>query len=109
MEGDKLKVLVRMDVDCNSARIEVKGNVDSLNIRALYAVARRAASLAPGLGTVLDLGKASATSHALDELLGCAELQALPANAGPDPVPCNLSVVVPKGAAAPGCEVALAA
>jgi hypothetical protein len=95
MEGDKLKVLVSMDVDCDSARIEVKGNVDSRNVQALHAVARRVNTLMPGLGIVLDLAAASATREAAQELRACADAQALPAGAGQDPVPCSLSAVLP--------------
>lgn len=129
MEGDKLKVLVSMDVDCDSARIEVKGSVDSRNVQALHAVARRVNTLMPGLGIVLDLAAASATPEAARELRECADAQALPAAAGEDPVPCNLSAVLPAEAARPapsaqragdagrlagaavasGCDVALAA
>lgn len=95
MEGDKLNVLVSMDVDCHSARIEVKGSVDSRNVQALHAVARRVNTLMPGLGIVLDLAAASATAEAARELRECADAQALPAGAGQDPVPCNLSAVLP--------------
>lgn len=101
MEGDKLKVLVSMDVDCRSARIEVKGSVDSRNVQALHAVARRVNTLMPGLGIVLDLAAASATAEAARELRECADAQALPAGAGQDPVPCNLSAVLPAEAAEP--------
>jgi hypothetical protein len=101
MEGDKLKVLVSMDVDCDSARIEVKGNVDSRNVQALHAVARRVNTLMPGLGIVLDLAAASATREAAQELRECADAQALPAGAGQDPVPCNLSAVLPVKTAQP--------
>lgn len=101
MEGDKLKVLVSMDVDCHSARIEVKGSVDSRNVQAVHAVARRVNTLMPGLGIVLDLAAASATAEAARELRECADAQALPAGAGHDPVPCNLSAVLPVEAAKP--------
>jgi hypothetical protein len=108
MEGDKLKVLVSMDVDCASARIEVKGNVDSRNVQALHAVARRVNALMPGLGIVLDLAAASATAEAARELREWADARALPAGAGCDPVPCNLSAVLPAKAAS-AAQTAMAA
>ena len=55
----------------------------------------------PGLGIVLDLAAASATAEAARELRECADAQELPAGPGQDPVPCNLSAVLPPGAAKP--------
>jgi len=110
MESDKLNVVVSVDVDCSTARIKVKGHVDSRNIQALYSVVRRANALSPGHDTMLDLGRASATEEALAELERCAALQALPQDAGSGETACSLSLIPPaRPAAIAGAEVALAA
>ncbi|EMY32697.1 hypothetical protein D477_018731 [Arthrobacter crystallopoietes BAB-32] len=112
MESDKLKVVVGVDVECNTARIEVKGHVDTRNIQALYSVARRANALTAGPALVLDLARASATPEALEQLSGWAEAGMLPGAAGADGTECDLRVVQPSGAAVAAsgaADVALAA
>ncbi|GLB68009.1 hypothetical protein [Arthrobacter mangrovi] len=110
MEGDKLSVVVSVDVECNTARIKVMGDVDTRNVRALYSVARRANALSPGLGIVLDLGRASATADALAELEHCAAFQVLPQDAGSADTACSLSLIPSARTAATAVsQVALAA
>lgn len=110
MEGDKLSVVVGVDVECNTARIRVKGDVDTRNVRALYSVALRANALSPGLGVVLDLGPASVTADALAGLEHCAAFQVLPEDAGSGETACSLSLIPPaRTTAAAVSEVALAA
>jgi hypothetical protein len=100
MEPDKLRVVVGVDLDGNTARIKVRGNVDTSNVCALYGVARRANALTPGLEIVVDLANASATAGALDQLRNCEDSGKLPAAAGPGRIECNLHVLQPSRTAA---------
>jgi len=110
MESDKLDVVVAVDLECNTARIKVKGHVDARNIQALHSVARRANGLTDGLTIVIDLSRASATSEALGQLTGWAQAGTLPGAGGAGGVECVLRVVEPSRAAASAAgDVALAA
>ncbi len=51
----QLKVVVRLDIDQNSARLDVTGCLTDANYKALFPIIRRAASLVNGLGVVVDL------------------------------------------------------
>ena len=110
MEGGKLDVVVSVDVDCSNPRIQVKGTVDSSNVQALYAVARRAAVLGPEPAIVLDLSGATATTEALADLQAAAAAHTLPSADGLHAGTCRLTVTAPaKTTAAAGTDMALAA
>ena len=74
----KLDVKVGVDLDGASANIVVGGRVDDRNVQALYSVAHRANSLAPGFGITIDLTAASTQPEVLEELQACADAQSLP-------------------------------
>lgn len=72
----QLRVLVRLDIDQSSARLEVTGCLTGTNYRALIPIIRRAGSLVSGLGVIVDLNRAR---HIEDDGLNnlnqyCAEL-----------------------------------
>lgn len=70
--SDKLKALVQLDVEGSTARIEIRGSVDTRNVKALYVLAKRANCLAPGLDIVLDLQRATVHPKAMEQLRGTA-------------------------------------
>ena len=91
----KLKVTVRVDLECSAAHIEVRGRVDERNVLALYSLAKRANSLAAGLQITIDLQNASVDGAVLAHLQGCAEAGALPAHADPGQSDCRLRILAP--------------
>ena len=47
--ADKLRVLVRVDLDCARAQVAAQGHVTSKSVHGLYAVMKRANSLTAGM------------------------------------------------------------
>lgn len=54
MTTDKLRVLVRVDLDCASAQIATQGHVTSKSVHDLYDVMKRANSLTAGMTLELE-------------------------------------------------------
>jgi hypothetical protein len=52
---DKLRVLVRVDLDCATAQVAAQGHVTSKSVHGLYAVIQHANSLAAGIALELDM------------------------------------------------------
>ncbi|AUI52928.1 hypothetical protein [Arthrobacter crystallopoietes] len=92
---DKLEVLVRVDLECVSARIEVVGLVSARNVTALFNLAKRASSIITGLEVVLDLGGARVTPGALEQLTQSAASCHLPASLESMQTDCRLVIVPP--------------
>lgn len=96
--GRKIRVLVRLDTDLESARIQVGGTLTSDNLRALYAVARRTNALAPGIEILVDLSGARITGNALDDLKAVERQEHLPEASDPLHLACRLRVLEPVAA-----------
>jgi hypothetical protein len=101
----KLRVVVRLDIDQESAQIEVRGHVTTRNLVALYSLVRRTSSLASGLGVTINLQHARVEAAALEELHNCSESEHLPGYVATAGEGCRLEVIDPPGS---GTEAALA-
>lgn len=93
--NDKLKVLVKVDLECASAHIEVMGQVSAGNVQALSNLANRANSIHPGLHVVLDLGRSSVTPEALEQLTLSAASRLVPAPSDLMQADCCMEIVPP--------------
>ena len=91
----RLKVVVRIDADLETARIEVRGVLTGANLRALYVIARRTISLMHDMEIIIDLSRARVTDAALEQLRQCARLSKLASGVDSSEVPCHLSIVDP--------------
>lgn len=96
--NQKLRVLVRLDLDGASAHIEVRGNVTHRSIQALYTVAKRANALLSNMTLVFDLTHAFVEPEALDALRLCSKTRHLPAAVDPDQSDYRLRVIKPAAA-----------
>ncbi|TJY67284.1 hypothetical protein E4J89_15445 [Arthrobacter sp. CAU 1506] len=92
----KLKVTVRVDLECSSVHIDVRGRVDERNVLAVYSLAQRANSLAPGLEVAIDLQHASVDAAVLWHLQACAVSGFLPEYADPLQAECRLTILAPE-------------
>ncbi|MBO1267691.1 hypothetical protein [Arthrobacter cavernae] len=104
--NEKLRVLVRVDLDCSEAQVAAQGYVNSRNLQALYVVMRRANHLRQGIKLVVDVSHARVEPSALEQLRECSESHHLPASIDPLQADYQLSILEPREHAAP---VALAA
>ncbi len=94
--GDpKLKVLIRLNADAESARIEVHGVVTVANVRALYVVCRRVTSKLPSFELVLDLAHARVSAAAIEELRERARASLMYSGIDGTETPCRLRLVDP--------------
>lgn len=93
--GLKLKFLIRLDVDMNGARVQVRGRVTERNLGAVYAVARRTSTLVSGLPVLLDLRQAAVGRQPLGELRTACQSGELPSTAGSASTPCRLEILEP--------------
>ena len=89
----KLDVKVGVDLEGASASIAVQGRVDARNVQALYSLAQRANSLAPGFDITVDLTAASTQPEVLDELQACADSQSLPGSVDGRRTECKLRIL----------------
>jgi hypothetical protein len=90
---DKLRVLVRVDLDCAQARVAAQGHVTAQSVHALYAVMKRANSLTAGLILEVDMTRAEVDRDALEELHGCSRSHHLPPEVDPLQADCGFSVL----------------
>lgn len=97
----KLKILVSLDSDLQSARVVVHGTVTENNVAALYGILRRTNTFVPGMEILVDLGEAAAGPVVLDQLRTVTGEGRLPAAADPGRLPCRLRVLVPSGTPRP--------
>lgn len=101
---DKLEVLVRVDLECVSARVEVVGLVNARDVKALFNLAKRASSIITGLEVILDLGGARVTPGALEQLTLRAASCHLPASLDSMQADCRLVIVPPLEVAYPAAS-----
>jgi hypothetical protein len=80
---DKLRVLVRVDLDCAHARVAAQGHVTAESVEALYAVMKRANSLMAGLALEIDMTRADIDPDAVEQLRDCSRSHHLPAHVDP--------------------------
>jgi hypothetical protein len=93
--NDKLKVLVRLDLDCGQAEVAAQGHVTARSLQALYVVVKRANHLREGLRLVVDVSHARVEPAAMEQLQACSESRHLPAAIDPMQSECRLSIVAP--------------
>ncbi|MGM7774408.1 hypothetical protein ACSVHC_00035 [Arthrobacter sp. KNU-44] len=99
MTTDKLRVLVRVDLDCAKALVATQGRVTSKSIHGLYDVMKRANSLTAGMTLELDMTRAWIEPDALEELRTCSRSHHLPAHVDPLQSEYRLSILAPDYAA----------
>lgn len=92
---DKLKVLVRLDLDCGKAEVAAQGHVTAQNLQALYVVVKRANHLKEGLRLVVDVSHAHVEPAAMEQLQACSKSHHLPTSIDPLQAECNLSILAP--------------
>lgn len=103
---DKLRVLVRVDVDCAQAEIAAQGHVTVESVLGLYAVMKRANALMAGLALEIDMTGARIEPDALEQLRECSRSHHLPVHVDPLQSNYRFSILVPLDAAAlPGMAV----
>lgn len=95
---DKLRVLVRVDLDCARAQVAAQGHVTVESVRGLYAVMKRANSLMAGLALEIDMTGAQIEPDALEQLRSCERSHHLPIHVDPLQSDYRLSVLVPAEA-----------
>jgi hypothetical protein len=93
--NDKLRVLVRLDLDCGEAEVAAQGHVTARSLQALYVVVKRANHLKEGLRLVVDVSHARVEPAAMEQLQACSESHHLPAAIDPMQSECQLSIVPP--------------
>ena len=99
MTTDKLRVLVRVDLDCAKAQVAAQGHVTSKSVRGLYDVMKRTNSLTAGMALELDMTRARIEPDALEELWTCSRSHHLPAHVDPLQSDYKLSFLAPDNAA----------
>lgn len=97
--AEKLRVLVRVDLDCATAQVAAQGHVTSKSVHGLYAVMKRANSLTAGMALELDMTRARIEPDALEELRACSRSHHLPARIDPLQSDYRLSILTPDTAA----------
>jgi hypothetical protein len=93
--NQKLKVLVRVDLDCGEAQVAAQGHVTAQSIQALYVVMKRANHLREGLQLVVDVSHARVEPVALEQLRECSKTHHLPRSIDPQQSECNVRVLAP--------------
>lgn len=90
---DKLRALVRVDLDCAQAQVAAQGHVTVQSVHALYAVMKRANSLTAGLVLEVDMTRAEIDPEALEQLRNCSRSHHLPTHVDPLQADCKFSVL----------------
>jgi hypothetical protein len=93
--NDRLRVLVRLDLDCGQAEVAAQGHVTARSLQALYVVVKRANHLREGLRLVVDVSHARVEPAAMEQLQACSESHHLPATIDPMQSECQFSIVAP--------------
>lgn len=99
MTAEKLRVLVRVDLDCATAQVAAQGHVTTTSVHGLYDVMKRASSLTTGMALELDMTRARIEPDALEELRACSKSHHLPARVDPLQSDYRLSILTPDAAA----------
>jgi hypothetical protein len=95
--NDKLRVLVRLDLDGGHAAVAAQGHITAQSVQALYVVVKRANQFREGLQLTLDVSKAHVEPAALEELRACSKSHHLPAAIDPLQAECRFNIVAPAG------------
>lgn len=94
----KLNVLVSLDPDLASARVNVRGTLTPGNLGALFAIVRRTNAFLPGMSIALDLADAQADAAALSTLHTVSHDGVLPSAIDFAGQPCRLRILEPRAA-----------
>jgi hypothetical protein len=104
--NDRLRVLVRLDLDCGQAEVAAQGHVTARSLQALYVVVKRANHLKEGLRLVVDVSHARVEPAAMEQLQACSKSHHLPPSIDPLQSECNLSILAPVDRAPGGLRLA---
>jgi hypothetical protein len=96
---EKIRLLVKVDIDRAQIRIATQGHLTSRSLHALYVVVRRANSLMHGLALEIDVTGAKVDPAAMEALSRCSQSHHLPPLIDPQQSELNISVR-PSAAAA---------
>ncbi|BCW70902.1 hypothetical protein [Arthrobacter sp. NicSoilB8] len=107
--NEKLRVLVRVDLDGAKAHVRVQGHVTVQSVHGLYDVVKRASSLASGLALELDVTRAQIEPDAMGELHACAKSHHLPVHVDPLQHDYRIGILTPEHATSAAPSLALAA
>ena len=107
--NEKLRVLVRVDLDGAKAHVRVQGHVTAQSVHGLYDVVKRASSLASGLALELDVTRAHIDPAAMGELHACAKSHHLPLHVDPLQYDYRISILTPNPATPAAPSLVLAA
>jgi hypothetical protein len=91
----KLRILVRLDLDCTSVSMVTSGHVTAESVGALYSVVKRASSLMQGLTVIIDLTAAHVDAEALEQLQQCSHTKHLPGHIDPLQSDFQLNILAP--------------
>ncbi|MCX2748729.1 hypothetical protein OOZ51_13030 [Arthrobacter sp. MI7-26] len=89
---EKIRLLVRMNIDGAQVRITAHGHLTSRSIHALYVVVRRANALMHGLALEIDVTGANVDAAAMEALRRCSQSRRLPALIDPQQSDVNIGV-----------------
>jgi hypothetical protein len=106
---EKLSVMVRVDLDCGRAQVAAEGHVTMENVRGLYAVMKRANSIAAGLCIEIDMTGALVEPDALKQLRDCSRTHHLPVHVDPLQSDYRFSILTPEEAEVHAARLVLAA
>ena len=71
--SEKLKVLVRVDLDGSMAQVIAQGHVTAENVRGLYPVMKRTKSMSSATRLDIDPTRAHIEPDALNQLRACSK------------------------------------
>lgn len=89
---EKIRLLVKMDIDGAQVRITAHGHLTTRSLHALYVVVRRANALMHGLALEIDVTGANVDPAAMEALRRCSESRRLPALIDPQQSEVNICV-----------------
>lgn len=89
---EKIRLLVKMDIDGAQVRITAQGHLTSRSLHALYVVVRRANALMLGLALEIDVTGANVDPAAMEALHCCSQSHHLPTLIDPQQSEVNISV-----------------
>ncbi|MDQ0241432.1 hypothetical protein [Arthrobacter bambusae] len=89
---EKIRLLVKMDIDGAQVRITAHGHLTSRSLHALYVVVKRANALMHGLALEIDVTGANIDPAAMEALARCSQSRRLPALIDPQQSEVNISL-----------------
>ncbi|MFJ5692851.1 hypothetical protein ACIP9X_03230 [Arthrobacter sp. NPDC093125] len=94
--AEKLKVLVRLDLDGSLAQVIAQGHITAESLQGLYPVMKRTKSMSSAARLEIDLTRAHIEPDALNQLRACSESHHLPADVDPLQSNYTLRLVLPQ-------------